>query len=69
MSEPQDPALKLAILKSTAVRQAMTEIVGEQRAEILRRARAKLTAMGVELSDEDLAQAGAGTQNPIAPAP
>lgn len=49
--QPMDP--KTEILKSQAVRQAMVEIVGEQREEILKRARAKLVAMGVELSDED----------------
>lgn len=47
--------LKLNVLKAQAVRQAMFEVVGEQRDEIVKRARAKLTALGVQLSDEDVA--------------
>lgn len=49
-----DSVTKLNVLKSQAVRQAMFEILGEQRQEIVKRARAKLTAMGIEVSDEDL---------------
>jgi hypothetical protein len=45
---------KLTILKSTAVRQAMCEVISEQRDEILTRARAKLTAMGVSIQDSDI---------------
>jgi hypothetical protein len=41
------------VLKSQAVRQAMFEVLGEQRDEIIKRARAKLVAMGVEFSDTD----------------
>lgn len=54
MTQATDPKVQIQVLKSQAVRQAMVEIMGEQRDEILRRARAKLTAMGVELSDSDL---------------
>lgn len=43
---------KNEVLKSQAVRQAMYEVVAEQREEIMRRARAKLVAMGVEFSED-----------------
>lgn len=52
-TKEQDEKFKLMIMKSTAIRQAMTEVVGEQRAEIVRRAKAKLVAMGVEVEDKD----------------
>lgn len=45
---------KLLILKEEAVRQAMFEVVGENRAEIVKRAMAKLAAMGVTVTDVDL---------------
>lgn len=45
---------KLNILKATAVRQAMHEVVGEQREEIIKRASAKLTAMGINVTPQDL---------------
>lgn len=52
---PADEALlKQNILKSQAVRQAMVEVIAEQRVEILKRARAKLVSMGIELAVEDL---------------
>lgn len=52
---PEDrEKLRLNVMKSQAVRQAMFEIVGEQRDEIIKRARAKLVAMGIQLSDEDV---------------
>lgn len=44
---------KISMLKSQAVRQAMFEVLGEQRAEVVKRARAKLVAMGIEFSDDD----------------
>lgn len=47
--------LRVNVLKSQAVRQAMFEVVGEARDEIVRRARAKLVAMGISLSDLDVA--------------
>jgi hypothetical protein len=53
----QDPAVKLHIMKSQAVRQAMFEVIGEQRLEIIKRARAKLVAMGVEITDEEITAA------------
>ena len=45
---------RLHTLKAQAVRQALIEVLSEQRAEIIKRARAKLTAMGVEVSEADL---------------
>lgn len=55
MSEEQvDPEVtKLAIIKSQAVRQAMVEVLGECRVDIIKRARAKLTALGIDLSNEE----------------
>lgn len=42
---------QLMAMKAVAVRQATFEIVAEQRAEIVKRARAKLVAMGVPFGD------------------
>ena len=47
-------AQKNAVLKATAVRQAMLEVVGEQRDEIIKRATAKLSAMGITVEASDL---------------
>lgn len=51
--QANDPAIKTQVLKSQAVRQATIEVLSENRDEILRRARAKLIAMGVDLKDEE----------------
>ena len=53
-NETVDPKVKIQVLKSQAVRQAMCEVIAEHRVEIVERARAKLVAMGVEVSTEDL---------------
>lgn len=45
---------RIQILKATAVRQAMVEVVGEYRTEIIKRAMAKLTAMGVAVEESEL---------------
>lgn len=45
-------------LKATAVKQAMFEVVGENRPEIVKRAAAKLKAMGVSVSESDLETVG-----------
>lgn len=47
-------AQKVAVLKATAVRQAMLEVVGEQKDEIIKRATAKLSAMGITVEASDL---------------
>lgn len=54
--KPDDEQLeKLMAMKAVAVRQAMFEIVSENRAEIVKRARAKLVSMGVPFAEtEDL---------------
>jgi len=54
LSDEEKAILKQSVLKAQAVRQAMFEVVGESRAEIIRRARAKLVAMGVELTDAEV---------------
>jgi hypothetical protein len=48
-AEPLDPD---AIARAVAVREAMCEIMNENRAEILRRARAKLVAQGINVELE-----------------
>lgn len=51
--EQQDEKLRLHQAKSKAVSEAMAEVVREHQDEIIRRARAKLTAQGVPLNDEE----------------
>jgi ferritin-like metal-binding protein YciE len=48
-----DQSERTQVLKSQAVRQAVFEILGENREEVVKRARAKLVAMGVEFSEDD----------------
>lgn len=48
------PELRLKVLKATAVNQAMFEVVQEQRGEIVRRARAKLLALGIEVAENEV---------------
>ncbi len=52
--EQRDEKLKQQIIMATAVREAMVEVVGENRDEIVKRARAKLVAQGIELSPEEV---------------
>lgn len=54
LSPAEQEVLRKNVLKSQAVRQAMFEIVGESRDEIIKRARAKLVAMGIQLADGDV---------------
>ena len=49
-------AEKVRILKSTAVNQAMVEVIQENRAEIIRRASVKLKSLGIEVSEDELGQ-------------
>ena len=52
---PEDrEKLRLHVLKAQAVRQATFEIIGESRDQIIKRARAKLVSMGVQLEDGDV---------------
>lgn len=55
-----DDTTKLAVLKSTAIRQAMTEFISENRAEILKRAKAKLIAMGIAVEEAEFEQPAGG---------
>lgn len=51
---PADPEkLRILVMRSNALRAAITEIMSEQRAEIIRRARAKLLAQGLSSEDAD----------------
>lgn len=53
---PEDrEKLRMNVMKAQAVRQAMFEVVGESRTEIIKRARAKLVSMGIQLADSDVA--------------
>lgn len=54
MEDGIDPKVKLTVLKAQAVRQALVEIISEHRDEIVERAAAKLTAMGIEVTAKDL---------------
>ena len=55
MDAVNDPEkAKLHVLKAQAVRQALIEVMQESRDEIIKRAMAKLTAMGIEVSEADL---------------
>lgn len=53
LTEEQKEAFRQKVVLAQAVRQAMSEVIGEQRAEIIKRARAKLTALGIETKDGD----------------
>jgi hypothetical protein len=55
--QASDPKVKIQVLKSQAVRQAMFEILGEQREEIIKRAQAKLVAMGIQVKSDELGDA------------
>lgn len=54
MEAELDAKLKLKVLLSTAVTKAISEMISENRAELLQRAKAKLTAMGVEVTEDEL---------------
>lgn len=54
MEQQDDTNKKIMVLKATAVRQAMIEVMGEQREEIIKRAAAKLVAMGITVEAKDL---------------
>ena len=54
LSHEEKTKLELNVAKSVAVRQAMLEVMAEHRGEIIRRARAKLTGMGIILSDKEV---------------
>jgi hypothetical protein len=52
--EPNVVNQEVLVKKAQAVREALIEVMGENRAEIVKRARAKLTAMGIDVSDEEV---------------
>ena len=47
---------KLKLIRKQVMLQVVAELLNEQRAELLRRARAKLTAMGIVLGAADEAE-------------
>lgn len=50
----QQDVTHIEVMKARAVRQATIELISENRDEIIKRARAKLVAMGIELKDEEV---------------
>lgn len=46
--------LKLGMAKALAVREAFFEVMKERQAEIVKRARAKLVAQGINVQEEEL---------------
>lgn len=54
MTNEQDEKMRVHVLKSTAVRQALVEVMGEQRPEIIKRAVAKLAALGIVVTGDEL---------------
>lgn len=53
LTEQEKAAFDLALKKSTAIREAMIEVMQEFRAQIIERARAKLVAQGISISDAE----------------
>ncbi len=53
MVDRMDEKTRVALIRRTAVAQATQEVISEHKAEIVKRARAKLVAMGVQLEPED----------------
>jgi len=51
---PNEKSPELILLQATAIRQAMVEVMAEQQPEIIRRAKAKLVAMGVTIEDAEV---------------
>lgn len=45
---------RIQLFKATAVRAVLSELIAEHRDEIIKRARAKLVALGIEFKDEDM---------------
>jgi hypothetical protein len=53
LTPEQETQAKLAAARAHAIGEAMREVMGEQKFEIIKRARAKLVAMGIQLEPED----------------
>lgn len=49
-----DEKLKQQIMRAQAIRQATYEVLSEQKAEIIKRAKAKLVALGLKVEDAEL---------------
>lgn len=54
MDNMTDEQKKLHLMKAQAVRQALIEVLSENRVEIMKRAAAKLTAMGIEVQASEI---------------
>lgn len=53
MTDQIDDKTKVELIRRTAMAQATHEVIHEHKVEIIKRARAKLVAMGIELEPED----------------
>lgn len=53
ISPEEDRAMKLIAARQCAMAEAMREVMQEQSAEIVKRARAKLVAMGIQVQDDE----------------
>lgn len=54
LTEEEAIKLEVHVKKAQAVREAMFEVVGEQRDEIVRRACAKLAAQGIDVKPDEI---------------
>lgn len=53
-NEKENKSAQINIKKSTAIREATVEFLSENRAEILKRAKAKLVAQGIKIEDSEI---------------
>lgn len=53
LNAEEQESVRVQIMRSQAVRQAMIEVVGEHREEIVKRARAKLVALGMTVEQSE----------------
>lgn len=57
MTEQQDQindTMKRNLIKAQAIKQATTEVIAENRDEIIRRAKAKLVSLGMKVEDNEI---------------
>lgn len=54
MDNVNEEKLKVQVIRAQAVRQATLEVLNENRTEILKRAKAKLVAMGMAVEEGEL---------------
>ena len=52
-TDQMNDTMKRNLVKAQAIKQATTEVIAENRDEILRRAKAKLVSLGMKVEDVD----------------